>query len=359
LGKRFIYILLLTAGLVASCKKNPDTDWKRSNYSGSYKNIEYSETLIREFAPGIYGENSIPEDLKQLRYGRIEIDFTYNGGGLLYFMPLMYYGSINKNSNDDAVEEPKFHMAIEIGHYRVIPFPVDYLFYTICTFNQPQYCRDTFVPVPTGEDYTVIIDKRPEGMILQLKKGNSITNIFNHAFFPDSSRMFFRDVTSYTQRFKGDSLQNVLMVGKGFAGIENGIHEFNGTVRSLRVFKYTISNQDTGYELVQVRNQHTENQEVEYTPVDNMYGEDKFIKMKYLFIPYKYVSGELVPAGTSFTGETDKMPNKQQVTGYLRTDNIGYYKVDLYTLDKDNNVIRSTSTPFGIWVYPKEWDFDF
>jgi hypothetical protein len=360
LGKRFIIILLLITGSVCSCKKDSSSgNWIISNYSGTYKNIEYTETLIREFTAGIYQENEIPEDLKQLQYGRIEIDFIYNGGGLLYFSPLMYYGSTNKNSNDEAVEEPKFHMAIEIGHYNVIPFPVEYLFYTICTFNYPQYCRDTFVPVYTGKNYTVIIDKKPEGMILQLRNGANIQNIFPHAFFPDSSQMFFKDVTSYTERNKGDSLKKVLMVGKGFAGIEKGLHDFNGQVTSLRIFKYSITNANTGYELKQVRNQHTENQQVIYTATDNLNGNDKFIKLEYQFFPYKFVSGELVPDGSLQAGESAKIPNGQSVTGYLKSENIGYYRVNLHTLDTDNKILRSTSTPFGIWIYPKEWDFDF
>jgi hypothetical protein len=352
--------LLIIAGLSGSCKKDTNSiNWVLSNYSGTYKNIEYSEALIREFTTGIYQENDIPEDLKQLKYGRIEIDFKYNGGGLIYFAPLMYYGSTNKNNNDDLVEEPKFHMAIEIGHYNVIPFPVEYLFYTICTFNYPQYCRDTFVPVFTGKNYTVIIDKKPEGMTLQLKSGENIQNIFAHAFFPDSSQMFFKDVTSYTERNKGDSLKKVLMVGKGFAGIEKGIHELNGQVTSLRIFKYSISNTNTGYELKQVRNQHTENQHVIYTAVDNLYGNDKFIRLEYQFYPYKFVSGELIPNGAMQTGEVARIPNGQSSNGYLKSENIGFYKVNLHTLDKDNNILRSTSKPFGIWVYPKEWDFEF
>jgi hypothetical protein len=360
LTKRFIIGYLLIAGLVCGCKKDKDPgSWNISDYSGTYKNIEYSETLIKEFTTGIYQENEIPEDLKQLQYGRIEIDFKYNGGGLLYFSPLMYYGSMNKNNNDDAVEEPKFHLAVEIGHYNVIPFPVEYLFYTICTFNYPQYCRDTFVPVSSGENYTVIIDKKPDGMILQLRKGDNIQNIFAHAFFPDSSQMFFRDVTSYTERNKGDSLKKVLMVGRGFAGIEKGIHECNGQVSSLRIYKYSITNANTGYELKQVRNQHAENQEVVYTPNDNLSGNDRFIKLEYQFFPYKYVSGELLPNGPMQTGESSRIPNGQPVTGYLKTENIGLYRVNLHTLDKDNNLLRSTSTPFGIWIYPKEWDFDF
>ena len=360
MGKQFIYLLLLIAGLVCSCKKDADSDDRLiSNYSGTFKNIEYSENLIREFTTGIYEDTAIPDDIKQLQYGRIEIDFQYNGGGLIYFMPLLYYGSMNKNNYDDDVEEPKFHMAIEIGHYNVIPFPVEYLFYTICTFRQPQYCRDTFSPVITGGNYTFIIDKKPEGMILQLKNGENILNIFPHAFFPDSSHLFFKDITSYIDRNQGDSLKKVLMVGKGFAGIDKGIHDFNGQVTSLRIIKYTISNPDSGYELNQVRNQHTENQQVIYIAHDKLFGNDKFIILKYQYYPYKFVAGELIPDGEMQTGESVKMQNGQSAVCYLNSSDIGFYKVNIYTIDKDSNIIRSSVKPFEIWVYPKEWDFAF
>ena len=350
----------MIAGLLSSCKK--DTNFNNriiSNYSGTYKNIDYSENLIREFTTGVYEEIDIPEDIKQLQYGRIEIDFQYTGGGLIYFMPLMYYGSMNKNSNDDAAEEPKFHIAIEIGHYNVIPFPVDYLFYTISTFRQPQYCRDTFWPVITGQNDTFIIDKKPEGIILQLRDGANILNIFPHAFFPDSSQLFFKDISSYIDRNQGDSLKKVLMVGKGFAGIDRGIHDFNGQVTSLRIFKYTISNPDTGYELKQVRNQHSENQQVFYSAHDNKFGNDKFIRLKYQFFPYKFVAGELIPNGIMQTGESIKVPNDHSDNCYLKSGNIGLYKVNISTLDKESNILRSSSKPFEIWVYPKEWDFEF
>jgi hypothetical protein len=360
LGIRFTYLLLLITGLVCSCTKDENSDdWIISNYSGTYKNIEYSENLIREFSAGIYEDSDIPDDIKQLQYGRIEVDFQYYGGGLNYFMPLMYYGSMNKNNYDDDVEEPKFHMAVEIGHYNVIPFPVEYLFYTICTFRQPQYCRDTFSPVITGGNYTFIIDKKPEGMILQLKKGANILNIFPHAFFPDSSQLFFRDVTSYTDRNQGDSLKKVLMVGKGFAGIDKGIHDLNGQVTSLRIIKYTITNPDSGYELKQVRNQHTENQKITYSASDNLSGDDKFITLKYQFYPYKFIAGELLPDGEMQTGESDKMQNNKSASCYLKSSDIGFYKVNICTINKDNNIIRSSVKPFEIWIYPKEWDYEF
>ena len=360
MGKRFTYLMLLLTGLVYSCKKDINIDnWIISDYSGTYKNIEFTESMVKEFTPGIYQDTDIPDDIKNLQYGRIEIDFQYNGGGLNYFMPLFYYGSMNKNNNDNDVEEPKFHMAIEIGHYNVIPFPVEYLFYTLSTYRQPQYCRDSFSPVITGGNYTFIIDKKPEGMILQLRKGETILNIFPHAFFPDSSQLFFKDITAYIDLNKGDSLKKVLMVGKGFAGIEKGIHEFNGQVTSLRIFKYSISNGDSGYELKQVRNQHSENQKVIYTPVDHLSGNDKFIKLKYQFFPYKFLSGELKPDGEMKTGESDKITNGQSVTYYLRSSDIGFYKVILNTMDAGGNILRSTDKPFEIWVYPKEWDFAF
>ena len=357
---QFAYLLIIVTGLVCSCKKDANSNnWLKSNYSGTYKNFEYDENLIGEFATGIYEDNSIPEEIKQLQYGRIEIDFQYNGGGLMYFMPLLYYGSVNKNDLDDDVEEPKFHMAIEIGHYNVIPFPVEYLFYTISTFRQPQYCRDTFSPVITGGNYTIIIDKKPEGMILQLKKGANILNIFPHAFFPDSSQLFFKDITSYINKNKGDSLKNVLMIGKGFAGIEEGIHNLNGKVTSVRIIKYAIYNPVSGYELKQVRNQHIENQQLIYTACDKLSGNDKFLILKYQFYPYKFVAGELIPDGEMQTGESAKLQNGQPVTYYLNSSDIGFYKVDICTLDKDNNILRCSAKPFEIWVYPKEWDFEF
>jgi hypothetical protein len=360
LGKRFTYLLILITGIACSCKKDTDSGNRiLSNYSGSYKNVEYSEALIAEFTAGIYEENAIPADLKQLQYGRIEIDFQYNGGGLDYFMPLLYYGSMNRNNSDDEVEEPKFHMAIEIGHYNVIPFPVEYLFYTISTFRQPQYCRDTFSPVITGGNYTFIVDKKPEGMILQLKKGVNILSIFPHAFFPDSSQLFFRDITSYIELNKGDTLKKVLMVGKGFAGIEKGIHDLNGRVSSLRIIKYTISGTDSGYELKQVRNQHSENQQVIYIARDNLSGNDKFIVLKYQFYPYNFVDGELIPGGEMQTGESAKMQNNLSASSYLNSADIGFYKVNICTIDKNNNIIRSSAKPFEIWVYPKEWAFEF
>jgi hypothetical protein len=360
LGKQFIYPLLLTAILLQGCKKDSNSDnWIISNYSGTYRNSEYSESLISEFASGIFGEDAIPEDIKQLQYGRIEIDFQYNGGGLDYFMPLMYYGSMNKNNNDDDVEEPKFHIAIEIGHYNVIPFPVEYLFYTISTFRQPQYCRDTFSPVITGGNYTFIIDKKPEGMILQLKSGTNILNIFPHAFFPDSAQLFFKEITAYIDRNQGDSLKKVLMVGKGFAGIDKGLHDLNGHVISLRIIKYSISNPDSGYELKLVRNQHTENQKLSYIPNDKLFGKDKFVILKYQFYPYKFEAGELIPDGEMQTYESAKKQNDQTDVWNLRSSDIGFYKVNICTVNGDNTVLRSSTKPFEIWVYPKEWDFAF
>ncbi|HEY4787241.1 MAG TPA: hypothetical protein VIH57_14380, partial [Bacteroidales bacterium] len=286
---KVVFILGCFTSFMVGCNKEPESyPWTICDYSGTYKNILFSETLIKEFTSGIYEEKDIPEDVMQLEFGRIEIDFRYNGDGQNYFAPLFYYGSINKNVSDDAREEPQFHLAVEIGHYNVIPVPVEYLFYTFCTYRQPQYCRDTNWPIISGIDYTMIMDKRPEGIILQLKKENAIVNIFPHAFFPDSSQFFFKDVTAYIDKNKGDSLQKVLMIGKGFAGIEPGLHNFNGKISGVRIYKYSLSQSAPKYELKRVRNQHTENQELIYSIIDGSSDNDKYIILNYEFQPYKF-----------------------------------------------------------------------
>src|SRR4030042_6379047 len=135
-----VSFLIVLSTFLSGCTKDDDgIKWIESTYSGSYKNLAYTESLVGEFNPGIYTEAQIPADIMHMEYGRIEIDFRYNGGGLTYFAPLFYYGSMNKNNGDDFAEEPQFHLAVEIGHYNVIPMPVEHLFYTICTYNYPQY----------------------------------------------------------------------------------------------------------------------------------------------------------------------------------------------------------------------------
>jgi hypothetical protein len=357
--RSFIFLLFCFAFFYNCSEDTDDNEWTFSNYTGTYKNIGFSEQLIKEFTPGIYKEIDIPDDIKLLTHGRIEIDFRYNGGALNSFMPLLYYGSMNRNNSDNAVEETAFHLVVEVGHYNVIPLPVEYLFYTISTFRQPQYCRDTYLPVMAGINYTFIIDKRPEGIILQLKEGNNLINVFPHAFFPDSSMMFFKDVTSYIDVNKGDSLEKVLMVGRGFAGFDKGLHEFNGTVTSLRIYKYLISDTNPQYEIELVRNQHTENQQVSYIARDNFNGDDKYIIMKYEFWPYKFESGVLIPNGAMKSGESDKTDNNRLLTYHLNHSNIGLYKVYLQTVNAGGDTINSASKPFEIWVYPKEWDFEF
>ena len=353
-------LILLFIVLYCSCKKDQkDDNWIVNDYKGTFENILFTESLIREFVPGIYNEDAIPDDISQLTFGRIEIDFRYDGGALNSFMPLFYYGSINKNDNDNGVEEPKFHLAVEIGHYNVIPQPVEYLFYTISTYRQPQYCRDTYIPIITGENYTFVIDKRPEGIILQLKKGEKILNIFPHAFFPDSSQMFFKDVTSYIDKNKGDSLKKVLMVGKGFAGFDKGIRQLNGEVSGLRIYKYTVSTGNPIYELQHVRNQLTESQLVSYVAKDNFTGNDTYILMKYEFWPYKYEFGIMLPHGTMQSGESEKVVNNHEATYVLKSSNIGFYKISLQTIDKNGVILGSTQKPFEVWIYPKEWNFEF
>jgi hypothetical protein len=28
-------------------------------------------------------------------------------------------------------------------------------------------------------------------------------------------------------------------------------------------------------------------------------------------------------------------------------------------MDENNNILRSSLKPFEVWIYPKEWDFEF
>ncbi len=355
-----LVIFIFLSALIIACEKEKDEEsWIPDNYQGSYKNIDYSETLIQNFSPGIYTENEIPADLKQLTYGRIEIDFTYNGGALTSFMPILYYGSINKNSSDNAVEETQFHLVVEIGHYNVIPFPVENLFYTICYHRYPLYCRDTFIPMISGENYTFILDKRPEGIILQLKEGEDIINTFPSAFFPDSSQLFFRDVTRQIELNRGDSLNSILMIGKGFVGFEKGLHEFNGQVSGVKIYKYTLSESLSGFEMMHIRDQHVERQQLNYSVKDNLYGEGNSIRMKYDFRPYVYTNGVLTPSGEIETSEPKILINNHSLTYQVTSQNIGLYKVYLETVNQQNQLLNSTVKPFEIWVYPDEWAFDY
>jgi hypothetical protein len=141
--------------------------------------------------------------------------------------------------------------------------------------------------------------------------------------------------------------------------VSRGIHDFNGRVTNLRIIKYTISNPDSGYELKQIRNQHTENQQIIYAAHDNLFGNDKFIILKYQFYPSKFIAGELIPVGEVQTGESDRMQNGQSASCYLKSSDTGFYEVTISTIDKGGNILRSSVKPFEIWVYPKEWDFAF
>lgn len=353
-------ILTFLCVVVGCNKESTEETWIKSDYTGTYKNIVFTEQLLHTYTSGIYYENDIPADVQHLTYGRIEVDFNYNSRALTYFSPLFYYGSINKNNNDDGTEKPKFHMAIELGHYNVIPTPVENLFYTISTYRQPQYCRDTDCPVIPGIDYTLVIDKRPEGIILQLKQGDDIVNIFPHAYFPDSSQLFFNDVTSYTDKNKGDSLQKVLMVGKGFAGFEDGIHDMVGTVGAVRIYKYTLAPEIPVYNLQFVRNQQAEGQEVTYSLTNKQQGEDKFLVVKDEFMPYKFESSKLHTEGVAQTKESTAIPNNGMLQTYRISDEeIGLHKLYVRTTDNEGNTITSTLRPFEIWVYPKAWNFEF
>ena len=344
---------------IMGCSKEPILEWNTNNYSGTYKNIVFTEELLGEFNPGVYYEGQFPQEIETLEYGRIEIDFRYSGGSQLSFAPLMYYGSINKNSGDDAFEETAFHLTIEIGHYNVIPFAVENLFYTISTFREPLYCRDTDFPVNIGIDYTFVIDKRPEGIILQLKKGESIINILPRAFFPDSVQMFFNDITKYIDANSGDSLNKVLMIGKGFSGFEKGIRDFNGTVSELRLYKYNLASGTARYEFQNIRNQHAVNQKLTFCVKDNFITGNQTIVIKEQFWPYKYTGLEMVPNGTVKEKEYPAIINNTKHKYIIQPEEIGFHKVYLSTIDENGNIIASTSQPFEIWVYPAEWDFEF
>jgi hypothetical protein len=358
--KKLLLYLFILAGLAQGCsERSADEPFKVSVYSGSYMNIEFSESLIGNFETGVYKEKDIPEALRNLRYGRLEIDFNYEGGGLDYFMPLIYYGSVNKNKSDDFVEEPEFHLAIEIGHYNVIPFQVEYLFYTISTFRQPLYCRDTFFPAVTGRNCTFIVDKRPDGLILQLRSGTSILNVFPHAFFPDSSQMFFCDVTSHINQNRGDSLESVLMVGKGFSGFDKGIHDFNGTVSKVRFYEYSVTKPVADYAIWRVKSQNAANTLLNYSVHDIRSGGDKFLKLQYSFYPFKFGNGELIPDGEMKTGESELIKNNSLLTHILTEKEIGLYKINISTLDKEGRIVRQSAQPFEVWIYPEEWDFEF
>jgi hypothetical protein len=357
---RYYFYLLLAAIILNACQKDPFENTSiDSQYSGSYKNIGYTTTFLKEYKPGIYLESEIPREIRHLTYGRIEISFRYDGGGITSFMPLFYYGSMNKNKDDDAVEKTKFHLAVEIGHYNVIPVPLDYLFYFISSFRKPDYCRDSWCPIITGVDYTLSIDKRPEGIILQLKKGDTIINAFPHAFFPDSAQMFFNDVSSYIHNNMGDSLQTVLMVGKGFVAFDKGLHEFHGQVSTVRIYAYNITQTLPEYELNNVKNQLSENQELHYSLIDDEAGTDKFIQLNYEFWPYNYSSEGLIPSGHKQSGQSNLILNKLSQTVILSNEEIGFYKLNIQTLDDQGNILKSSHYPFEIWVYPREWYFKF
>jgi hypothetical protein len=357
-GRYWVFLCFLL--VFSSCEKENDkTDFIISDYTGSYRNVEYHETLIGVFMPGIYREDNIPEALKQMTHGRLEIDFTYMGGALTSFKPILYYGSVNKKENDNAIEETQFHLVVEIGHYNVIPFPVENLFYTICYDRYPVYCRDTYLPVIAGENYTFVLDKRPEGIILQLRKGPEIVSSLPSAFFPDSAQLFFRDITQQIDEHRGDSLESVLMVAQGFVGFDRGLRTFDGQVGGIRVYRYELPEQDTGFELYGIKNQHFANQQVNYSVRDNNFSGSNYIRMKYDFQPYLYEGGHLIPNGPEESEVITEFRNGQSETYQITTENIGLYELYLESIDEDDQVVHSTRQAFNIWVYPETWAFEY
>jgi len=158
---------------------------------------------------------------------------------------------------------------------------------------------------------------------------------------------------------KGDSLQVVMMVGKGFAGIERGLHDFNGEVSRVRIYNYTLSDEAFAYELLHVRNQHTASQHITYGIRDNRYNEDKNVVLTYEFWPYSYESGKFVQAGDRQTAELDRVRNNDSLTCNIKAEAMGFYKISLQTLDETGTILGSTKQPFEIWVYPVEWNYEF
>ena len=108
-----------------------------------------------------------------------------------------------------------------------------------------------------------------------------------------------------------------------------------------------------------VRNQLAENQQINFIARDINNNTNVFILMTYEFWPYKYESGVLLPDGTKRTGASEKKGNNQSVNYVLQSQDIGFYKINLQTIDENGLVLGSTLKPFEVWVYPKDWDFEF
>ncbi len=353
-----ICVVVFWAMLLISCEKESSINYEISDYTGTYKNLNYTENVIGNFKTGIYPEDSIPNELKKLEYGRIEIEFTYKGGALESFMPILYFGSINKNDEDNLREETREHLVVEIGHYNVVPFPLENLFYTICYDRYPLYCRDTYAPVIAGQAYTFLIDKRPEGVIIQLRIGDEIVNSFPSAFFPDSSQLFFNHVTQKVEKERGDSLELVMMVGKGFVGFAEGLHDFNGKVSNIKITAYNLQDELSNYDLLNIKNQHYVHQQINYMIRDNKY-DSNAVRFTFDFQPYNFENGRMVPFGEPEQFETSTVFNNEPLTFNINHENIGLFKINLETIDKNNKVINKTNKPFDIWVYPKEWAFNY
>jgi hypothetical protein len=65
---RHWFPLFLLLFLVSCEEENEKINPIISDYSGSYNIIEFSETLVGNFTPGIYRENEIPEALKEMTW---------------------------------------------------------------------------------------------------------------------------------------------------------------------------------------------------------------------------------------------------------------------------------------------------
>ena len=81
--------------------------------------------------------------------------------------------------------------------------------------------------------------------------------------------------------------------------------------------------------------------------------------MKYDFWPYIYENGIIKPDGNILISLSKKILNGQSLIHQITPEDIGFYKVYLETINKDDQILNSTAKPFEIWVYPKEWEFDY
>lgn len=166
-------------------------------------------------------------------------------------------------------------------------------------------------------------------------------------------------ITLYPRPLSICFIPSVRIISRNIAGIERGLHDFNGEVSSVRIYNYTLSDEAYPYELLRVRNQHTANQHITYGIRDNRYDDDQYLMLQYEFWPYSYESGKFMQEGDRQIAELDKVRNNEPLNCNIDAEAMGFYKIRLQTLDEAGNLLGSTKQPFEIWVYPVEWNFEF